>query len=178
MSDVAFLRSRLFAVIALALVFVAAAAARLVTYGARAATIQNGKPTEVSPVRLRAFAHGRVVYWAGFAKSMKLELTKTNRGVFVRYLPKSVRIGDRRALFTTVGTYSAPRGYEEATHARGRAGMVTRRGPSGQVVVWSKSRPTSVYLAKRGSTWLVEVFDPRAARARTLALSGTINPVR
>ena len=38
----------------------------------------------------------------------------------------------------------------------------------GRVAVWRTSRPTSVYIATRGSNTLVEVFDPSAAKAHNL----------
>jgi hypothetical protein len=174
-------RSELFAVGALVVVVVVVLAAALVVRfltESHATSIENGRPVEVSAARLQSFAQNREVYWAGPALSKHLELTKTGRSVFVRYLPKNVHAGDPRALFTTVGTYAAQRGYEEAIRAHGRAGMVTRRAPDRQLAVWSRFRPTSVYLAKQGSSTLVEVFDPRAERARALALSGKIQQVR
>lgn len=173
-------RSKLFAVGAPVIVVVVLAAALVVRFltGSHATSIENGKPVEVSAARLQSFAQSREVYWAGPVPSKHLELTKTGRGVFVRYLPKNVHPGDPRALFTTVGTYAAQRGYEEAIRAHGRVGMVTRHAPNGQLAVWSRFRPTSVYLAKQGSSTLVEVFDPRAERARALALSGKIQRVR
>ena len=46
------------------------------------------------------------------------------------------------------------------------------------LAVWSKARPTSVYVAFRGVPSLVEVYAPDAKEARTLALSGRIRTVR
>jgi hypothetical protein len=175
---VAQIQSRLFAAIALAVVLVAALGVRLLTDKGHAAAVEIGKPAEVSTGDLRSFAHGRVVYWAGPASAMKLELTQTRGGVFVRYLPKNVRVGDKRALFTTVATYRVPGAYEIAIRSHRRSAMVTRHGPDGYVVTWSKARPTSVYVATRGSPSLVEVFDPSAARARALVFSGQILRVR
>ena len=56
--------------------------------------------------------------------------------------------------------------------------MVSRAAPGGGLAIWSKKRPTSVYLAYPGSDYLVEVFDPSAERARELVLSGEVAPIR
>jgi hypothetical protein len=44
--------------------------------------------------------------------------------------------------------------------------------------VWSRRRPTSVYVAYSGAARLVEVFDPDARRAQELVFSGQLSPVK
>ena len=107
----------------------------------------------------------------------KLELTSTSAGTFVRYLPLSASIGDSsRAI--TVGTYPMRNAYATAAGRAKSTQMTSRETTGGGLAVWSKTRPTSVYLAFPGVPHLIEVYAPDADTARTLALSGRIHPVR
>ena len=106
----------------------------------------------------------------------KLELTSTSDGTFVRYLPLNAPIGDStRAI--TVGTYPMRNAYATAAGRAKATQMTSRETAGGGLAVWSKTRPTSVYLAFPGVPQLVEVYAPDADQARTLALSGRIRPV-
>ena len=143
--------------------------------------LQVGTPTEVSLEDLREFAAslGHVVYWAGAVPGFKFELTHTRRGnTFVRYLPPTARIGDRRPLYTTVGTYPQSGAYATAGRAAKRRDMVRRTAPGGGIAVWSRRRPTSVYLAYPGADYLAEVYAVEPQEAQALALSGRVGPLR
>ena len=141
---------------------------------------RRGVPREVSVQELRDFAGAQssAVYWAGAIPGRRLELTEAGNNVFVRYLTGEAVVGDGRPAFTTVGTYPFESAYAEVRE-RGRArGMESRPAPGGGLATWSTERPSSVYLAYPGSEQLVEVYDPDAERARELALSGEVGPVR
>ncbi len=171
---------------------IAAAAVALAGIGLAAGLLIRGeappppaKPppaAEISPEQLRSFAaaQGHGVYWAGMLPGRKLELTENSRGdVFVRYLSAGAPLGDRRPEFTTVATYPLRVGaYDVATGAAKKKGMVSKKARGGGIAVWSRKRPTSVYLAYPTSNQLVEVYDPSAQRAQRLALSGEVKPVR
>ena len=47
----------------------------------------------------------------------------------------------------------------------------------GGIAFYSKSAPTSVYVAYPGSNVQIEVYDPSAAQAAQLVTSGKIVPV-
>jgi hypothetical protein len=129
-------------------------------------------PTETSIGELTAYAsQSRPVYWIGRQGADRLEVTRTSRGVFVRYLPPGVAAGDRSPQFTTIGTYpvNAARAYAE--RAAGRAGALHAEAENGALAVWQKAKPTNVYLAFPRSDYLVEVYDPSPRRARRLALA-------
>ncbi len=136
---------------------------------------------EVSVKELRDFAasSGSAVYWAGALPGRRLELTEAKgSNFFVRYLTGEAVVGDGRPAFTTVGTYAFDGAYREVQR-RGKAkGMETRPAPGGGLATWSKKRPSSIYLGFPGSDLLVEVYDPDPQRARDLALSGEVGPVR
>jgi hypothetical protein len=139
-----------------------------------------GTAVAVSADDLREFARSAdgLVYWAGELPGSRLELTRTSRNeVFVRYLSGDAAVGDSRPAFATVSTYPYERAYEiTAKSGRGR-GMASRSAPDGGIAVWSKSRPTSLYLAYPGSDRLVEVFDPDPKRVRELVFSGQVSPI-
>ncbi|MBA2793667.1 MAG: hypothetical protein H0U32_06750 [Thermoleophilaceae bacterium] len=117
--------------------------------------------------------------WAGPLPQTKLELTRNaKREHFVRYLSGGAKKGDERPEFTTVSTYPYERAFEKTTKAGKGPDMVSRAAPGGGLAIWSKKRPTSVYMAYPGSDYPVEVFDPSAERARELVLSGEVAPIR
>jgi hypothetical protein len=137
-------------------------------------------PVAASPQMLSDFAasRGTPVYWAGGLRARKLELTATRDAAFVRYLPKGVATGDPRATFTTIATYALPNAYATATGRRTLPGMASRKTPGGGIAVWSREKPTSVYVAFPGVPHLIEVYDDRGREALALALSGRLRPVR
>jgi hypothetical protein len=139
---------------------------------------EAGAPAAVSAATLTAFAssHKGPVYWVGAMAARKLELTSTTAGTFVRYLPLSASIGDKERAIT-VGTYPMRNAYATAVRRAKTTRMTSREAAGGGLAVWSKTRPTSVYLAFPGVPHLVEIYAPDADQARTLALSGRIRPV-
>lgn len=119
------------------------------------------------------------VYWAGQQEGRSLELTRTTDGrVYVRYLPKDVKPGDRRARFLTVGTYPRATAFAELQRAAKAKGAVSVSLPNRGLMVFSESRPTSVYVGYPGHRYQIEVFHPSGDRARSLVLSGQVKPVR
>ncbi|CAA9516885.1 MAG: hypothetical protein AVDCRST_MAG17-2338 [uncultured Solirubrobacterales bacterium] len=171
------------AVVLLAVLLLGVVVALAVT-GSRGGSGEGSRsdaPREVSVRELRDFAAASesAVYWAGAIPGRRLELTTARGGsVFVRYLRGDAVVGDERPAFTTVGTYAFDGAYREVQRRGEGEGTETREAPGGGLATWSKARPSSVYLAFPGSDLLVEVYDPDPQRARTLALSGEVGPVR
>ena len=65
-------------------------------------------PVAATPATLLTYvkALGRPIYWAGPLPGYRYEFTETSAGnIYVRYLPKGVRVGDKRAAFRVIGTY-------------------------------------------------------------------------
>jgi hypothetical protein len=143
-----------------------------------AATVSPIGPVGMSSAALLAFARalGKPIYWAGPSAGTTYELTRTSTGnVFVRYLPKGVHVGDKRAAFTVVGTYP----YAGALAAlKAVPNAKTDQLAGGAVVVSTASDPRSVHIAYPGVGYQIEVYDPLAGRARVIALSGRVRPVR
>lgn len=153
-------------------------ASRTTTAATTTTTVAPIGPVVVSAAALAGFAAalGRPIYWAGPASGYTYELTETSRGdVYVRYLPGGVRAGDKRASFRVVGTYP----YTGALAALEAVPKAQRdRLPGGGVIVSTAADPKSVHIAYPGVDYQIEVYDPTPGRAREIALSGRILPVR
>jgi hypothetical protein len=116
------------------------------------------------------------IYWAGSFPHRRLEVTTTRSGSFVRYLPPATNAGSH-AKTLTIATYPVADAWQVAQQAAQERGARHVKLIDGRVAVWRTSRPTSVYIAARGSNTLVEVFDPSAAKAQNLSVSGLVQPV-
>lgn len=151
-----------------------------------ASTSSTGTATSVNPIGpiaatpgiLVAFskALNRPIYWAGPMAGNTYELTETSAGnIFVRYLPKGVRVGDPRASFLAIGTYPYAGALKALqTVAKGKGAALQ----GGGLAVTIEGHPGNVRIAYPGLAYQIEVHDPVPGRAHTLALSGRVKPVR
>jgi hypothetical protein len=146
-------------------------------------TTANVRPllTAVTPRRLVALAReaNQPIYWAGQRRGVKYELTRTIDGrYFVRYLPRSVRVGNRSGEYLLVGTYPVDNAYQAIRRAAKESGAHTFRVPAGGLAVVNDKAPNNVYFAYPSKDYQVEVFDPSARSARQLVAAGAVKPVR
>ena len=164
--------------VALATVLAAFGLLRLVTDD-DGLSLDPGAPIAASPSELESYAgdHGPV-YWIGAPQSGTLEVTRTARGIYVRYLSKDVSVGDKSPRFTTIGTYPYKGAYQPIQRSAGSKAFGSARLDGGGLAVWRKAAATSVYVAYPHRPYLVEVYDPSARRARSLARSGVVQRVR
>jgi hypothetical protein len=121
---------------------------------------------------------GHDVFWAGPSPTSTYELTQVDRNMFIRYLPPGIGIADPRPDFLTVGTYPVAKAYSQLRRKGRERGHQLRRSAGGGIAVWSEDRPQSVYLAFPRSDLQIEVYDTSAARARRLAITGAVQPIR
>jgi hypothetical protein len=138
-------------------------------------------PAMVSVAQLRELAAsvGHPVYWAGARPGKHYELTETSDGrIYVRYLPRHVETGDPRPAFLTVGTYPVNGATEALRGASDQRGAITRTIADRGLVVTNEKSRNSVYIAYPSEDLQIEVYDPSAKRALTLATSGRVRPVR
>jgi hypothetical protein len=141
-------------------------------------TRETVKAASVQTLRALAQASGHPIYWAGPQPKVKYELTQVTDGrIYIRYLPKGVPIGDRRAAYLIVATYPVPNAYKAVRTAAKESGAVTFHTKRGGLGVYNQSAATNVYLAYPGSKYQVEVFDPNPSQARKLVRSGTVRPI-
>jgi len=140
----------------------------------------TGVPVETTVKDLQATAASadRPIYWAGSGPGTRLELTETKAGkTFVRYLPRGVAVADKHPSFLTVATYPFRRAYAATAESSRQTTMVRARTLGGGLAVWSKKRPSNVYLAYPGSDVLVEVFSPGGVLGQRLVLAGKVSAV-
>jgi hypothetical protein len=140
-------------------------------------TTAGPEPVSLAALRARAAAIDQPVYWAGRLPGRTFELTESPGRIYVRYLPKGVKVGATKP-YLTVATYRHPNAFSATATVAGREGAV--RIPVGRraVAFFSRSRPTSVYLAYRGSPYQIEVFHPVARIAHSLVSSRRVRPIR
>ena len=138
------------------------------------------EPVAASPAALRALADeaGHPVYWVGPRPNRIYELTRTSSGrIFIRYLPPDVRVGNRSARFTIVGSYPVEDALGVLRDLSQQEGEKSAAVPGGGLAVYSTSSPNNVYLAYPGTDVQIEVFDPSAEQALRLATTGRVVPV-
>lgn len=137
-------------------------------------------PVSASESDLRAVPDsvGYPVFWSGSRSGYTYELTKTTRGVYVRYLPPGVPLGENKPKYLTIASYPFKNAYAATKRAGRKKGAITRSLPGGGIAIANDSEPKSAYVSFRGTDVQVEVFDPSSARARRVAFSGRVVPVR
>jgi hypothetical protein len=148
---------------------------------AKGPEVKTGVPTLLSEAELREYGRlqGMPVYWAGPQANRKYEVTHTRDGkYYVRYLTPKAEVGSDQPRFLTVGTYPGTNAYGALRQIGARSGTSEINTRSGALVVIDKSKPTSVYFAFPNQQFQVEVFDPRASRARRIVLGGQVQRVR
>ena len=133
-----------------------------------------------SPTDLRAVPDSvkHPVYWAGRRAGYTYELSKTARGVYVRYLPPGVAVGDQHPNYLTIASYPYPRAYATLSKAAETKGAISSKLAGGGIAVVSAKQPKSVYIAFPSANLEVEVYDASPKRARQLAFSGQVVPIR
>jgi hypothetical protein len=146
----------------------------------QATTTAEIGPVAAGPAELRGLANeaGHPVYWVGPRPNRIYELTRTSSGrIFIRYLPPGVRVGNRSAQFTIVGSYPVENALDVLRELSEQEGQRSASVPGGGFAVYSASSPNNVYLAYPDEDVQIEVFDPSAERALRLATTGRVVPV-
>jgi hypothetical protein len=121
---------------------------------------------------------GQPVFWLGSPSGRTLELSRTPAGrVFVRYLPRGTRVGDRSPRYPTVATYPVANAYGVAVVGAQRSGGLVTALPAGAALITYVTRPRSAYYVHRGLNAQVEVFDPQPGRAAKRVRAGELRAV-
>lgn len=136
-------------------------------------------PRIVSVDELREVAArlGQPIYWAGPVQGRELELRELGEGgVQILYQPEGTAAGKGSAKVLTVGSYPLPDPEKALEGFAERKGSASRTASDGREVVTSAESPTSVYFTSPENSVQIEVYDPSAQRAMSLALSGKVQP--
>jgi len=111
-----------------------------------------------------------VAYWTGPLKDATYSINATTPGqVFIRYIPKGMDCGSTEAKFRVIATYSETDAYNSTLQAGNQAEGVSLSNPDGSVVYFSKNAPNNVYVAYPNLDYQIEIYDPDAKTAVTLA---------
>lgn len=133
-------------------------------------------PISVQGLRTIA-ALGVPIYWVGRKPGFTYELTKTaDDRVFIRYLPAGVPVGSRDP-YLTVATYPLENAFTATSRLAAKSGSVKVAAGPDAVAFYSGRRPTNIYVAYRGSSSQIEVYDPSATEALGLVASGQLSRV-
>ncbi|HEX7058826.1 MAG TPA: hypothetical protein VF176_03155 [Solirubrobacterales bacterium] len=135
-------------------------------------------PQLVSAEQLReASARGDTpIYWAGEMEGTEIELSALPTGTQVRYLPEGSEAGASISKTLTIGTYplqdpsASLQGYAQ------RPDAIVKTAADGREVISSTENPTSVYFVSPDNSVQIEVYDPSAQEAMSLALSAEVQP--
>ena len=105
------------------------------------------------------------IYWAGSATAAtSYELTRLKNGsIYVRYLPTGAAAGSR-SPFLTIGTYPLRDAFGATSVTARQKSSVIVPVKNG-IAFYSSRRPTSVYVAFKGTDYQVEIYDPSSAHA-------------
>ena len=95
--------------------------------------------------------------------------------MYIRYLPGGVTLGSSQP-YLTVATYPYKGAYAATNASASEPGSV-QVNVAGGVAYYTNAKPTSVYVAFKGTDEQIEVFDAVPARARALVAAGKIKPV-
>jgi hypothetical protein len=125
-----------------------------------------------------AAALGQPIYWAGPINGADLELEELpeGEGARVRYVPEGSAAGEAPTNVLTIGSYEVGNAVTALENFAAEPGATSRQGQSGLEVFVNEERPTSVYFADPEGAVQVEVYDPAAKMAMSLALSGKVEP--
>jgi hypothetical protein len=141
------------------------------------AAASNGEQA-VTPAQLRALSKqlGKAIYWLGPKPGLTYAFSRTADGrMYVRYLPKGVAPGIDQP-YLTVGTYPMKDAYG-VTRKLAKSSKDLRMSGN-RVVLGLKNRPHNVYVAFRGTSYQIEIYDPTGSAAHTLAAASLVEQVR
>jgi len=151
------------------------------------ASTEAPAPRIVTPEELSeaASASPIPVYWAGERPGSELELSETGADAegaeatraYVRYLTGGAKVGDPQPAYLAIGTYELPAAFAALQANAKRTGAKLRKAPRGFRAWQDPASPTSVYLAKPGEDFQIEVYDPDPKEALKTALSPELQPV-
>ncbi len=172
-------RTRLYAAAGI----VAAAVALAGCGGSGSSSTKTISVTPISPVSLSlsglqtlARVVPNPIYWAGPKPSVQYELRRTSTGnVYVRYLPKTAKVGTSRTGFLVVATYPFDGAFDALKKVAGSSAVQI---PDGGVAYPDPKNGKSVHVAFPDSNSQVEVYSRSATESLQVARSGLVRPIK
>jgi hypothetical protein len=136
----------------------------------------SGKPVALSLAGLKKLARSQTIYWVGARQGVRYEISRSSRGIYLRYLPAGAKAGDKRR-FLTIGTYPFQNAYAATKTGSKGSAQVSQDIAGGGVATYNRKHPTNVYVAYPGAAFQLEVYDPVPADAKRLSSNGSVRPV-
>ena len=119
------------------------------------------------------------IYWVGPQGDTRYLLTidKTGSGI-IRYIPISGAVSSTTTATRTVATYNANGAYAKSVSVSTKVGNSTFQNADKSLVFYKNSDTNDIFMAFPGKNFQVEIFDPVAGQALSLAvLAGQVRPV-
>jgi hypothetical protein len=119
---------------------------------------------------------GQPIYWIGPKRHYHYEFRRlTNKYIYIRYLPKGVKVHGEPGKLIIVATYPWQHAYAALKKANNGRGVA---GKDGSFIIPSRPGDTkSVLMAWPHGSYEVEVFDPTPGKAAAIAASGQVASV-
>jgi hypothetical protein len=134
----------------------------------------NAKAVSVAQIRNLAESIGHPVFWVGPRDGYTYELTRRSNGtIIIRYLPQGTKVGDKKPHLS-VATYPFPGAFPAIEKAAKKGDSGSFKIPDGGLAVFAKRYPQSVHVAYPGTSYQVEIYDPKAGTAPRLLKSGKL----
>jgi hypothetical protein len=110
-------------------------------------------------------------YWAGPRSGYLYTIDATvEERIYIQYIQENKNSSNVVANSRVIATYFAKDGFARTVAAATRTGNTGFRNPNGSVVFYAKNRNTDIYLAFPGKEVQIEIFDPLAGQALSLAV--------
>jgi hypothetical protein len=110
-------------------------------------------------------------YWAGPRPGYLYSIDATAKDrIYLQYIQANKNSSNVIANSRVIATYFTKDGFARTVAAATRPGNTGFRNPNGSVVFYSKNRNTDIYLAFPGKEVQIEIFDPLAGQALSLAV--------
>lgn len=114
--------------------------------------------------------NGLTAYWAGPQEGAEYTLTvTTDNQIFVKYLPGGLGLDDSSPNYRIIATYPEPAAYDTTLAAASQANSLVFVNGDGAAVYLDKTRANNVYVAYQDVPFSIEVFDPDANTALSIA---------
>jgi hypothetical protein len=113
---------------------------------------------------------GGSIFWAGALPGAKYTFNHLAAGQdYIRYLPNGQGLSDTTQNYRVIATYKDATAYATIVAASKLKTGVSLTNPDGSVVYYAKATPTHVYMAFKGLSYQVEIFDPIPGASLKLA---------
>ncbi len=113
---------------------------------------------------------GGSIFWAGALSGAKYTFNHLAPGQdFIRYLPNGQGLTDTAQNYRVIATYKDATAYATFVEAIKLKTGVTTTNSDGSIVYYAEATPTHVYMAFKGLSYQIEIFDPTPGTALKLA---------